>query len=343
MPSIRLDLVWSCTGSLSQKLQRQKLLHKIRGTGFPVPISMKKYEFIYFSLILLSIPCLILIQGLNYFQQFGIAVIGFVLCGIPHGALDHLIGMREKKWSALSFLTLYVGLILVYGPFWYALPKVLILFFLLLSAYHFGQSQFTGLNMVPKVFKVALYLSWGLTIIWGLLFLNQAETAFLINDFGENDTYLSLFSPPFIRWWFSISCILCLGLLLLGVRMQYLSIANFFKELFLLGVIMISFYLLPIILGFTLFFSVIHSLKVLLDEFNYFKSFDVQLSAKSFLIKVLPLTIISVIGIIAIIFLRVNGWITLSVISLAFILVSLITLPHSITMELMYSKDSQTS
>ncbi|MEL6142972.1 MAG: Brp/Blh family beta-carotene 15,15'-dioxygenase, partial [Bacteroidota bacterium] len=69
-----------------------------------------------------------------------------LLLGIPHGATDTTIfqALSKKevdKRKMILFGFAYLAIILAYGAIWYIVPVWAFLFFLLLSVYHFGQSN----------------------------------------------------------------------------------------------------------------------------------------------------------------------------------------------------------
>ena len=95
--------------------------------------------------------------------------------GIPHEAIDYIIYRQEQTRSALLFYSFYFGLMLVYFAFWTYFPIISMLLFLVLSAFHFGQSQFSNLVINIKWQRVLLYQSWGLSILSGLVIFNYDQ------------------------------------------------------------------------------------------------------------------------------------------------------------------------
>lgn len=92
----------------------------------------------------------------------GILLIGLLLIGIPHGAVDHLLETNQFNQS-ISFK--FIGLYLAQGAtivlLWYISPTIALLVFLSYSIYHFAQADF-------KEWKLNSKISW----IWGILFFN---------------------------------------------------------------------------------------------------------------------------------------------------------------------------
>ena len=71
--------------------------------------------------------------------------IGFVLIGLPHGALDHKV-MDKKIWSP-DFLSIYIGIMGLVALGWIVSPAISLFVFLLFSAWHFGETEFRDLGI----------------------------------------------------------------------------------------------------------------------------------------------------------------------------------------------------
>ena len=78
--------------------------------------------------------------------QFWPFVIGLILLGLPHGALDHLAPLfLLHKRLTLKYLTLFVlgyaALVILYLVFWHLAPLAALAVFLLCSWLHWGQGD----------------------------------------------------------------------------------------------------------------------------------------------------------------------------------------------------------
>ena len=112
----------------------------------------------------------------------------------------------------------------------------------------------------------------------------------------------------------------------------------FFKEILLFGLIHLCFYTLPLLIGFTIYFSTLHSMQVLLEEFDYLKKRMMKLSMSDFILLVTPYTLISIVGLAVLLVLSYFQIIAISGTLLVFIVISILTLPHSIVMDNFYFK-----
>ena len=83
--------------------------------------------------------------------MFAILLIGF---GIPHGALDHKILFARGSFcfkEKMRFYFKYISLMICMGSFWYFSPYFAFIFFMIISAYHFGQSQLYYIKLNFKI------------------------------------------------------------------------------------------------------------------------------------------------------------------------------------------------
>lgn len=95
-----------------------------------------------------------------------IAISLIVLIGIPHGATDYIIFQYLSKpfWGTDSLFYFYRNYILIMGAYallWWLVPTFSLLVFILLSIYHFGQSNWNFLEKTPNVLKHLLFIIWG--------------------------------------------------------------------------------------------------------------------------------------------------------------------------------------
>lgn len=260
------------------------------------------------------------------------------MIGVPHGALDNVIFLREKNWGHIKFYSVYIGMMLAYVATWFFLPKISLALFIVLSAYHFGQSQFSTYADIPRVLKVLIYFTWGISILSGLIYYRNADIlSFMMSD-GFTNEIAFFFDHQFFEYLNYFSTGLCLLLLFIFSFRSLFSWDDFMREVLILSLIHISFYVLPVIVGFTLYFVILHSGKVLIDEYDFFKSKIKELSLWKFIKLLLPITLISVLFLVGFIFLSHQGWLPISNVFLALILVSIFTLPHSIVMEVFYER-----
>ena len=110
------------------------------------------------------------------------------------------------------------------------------------------------------------------------------------------------------------------------------------SELFLFGLIHLTFYLFPFIIGFTLYFVILHSIKVMKYEYNFLKKESKKFNLIIFLKLVTPYTLLSLFFTGLFFMLSYNELISISIPLLSIIIISAITLPHAIVMHIFYNE-----
>ena len=112
---------------------------------------MNKFSFLYLVFIYLLASVYTLHNDIVIEHQIIGSFLLISLIGIPHGAIDNVILQSEYKMSKFKFYGLYILSIVLYTLMWFILPIYAFLLFLLISAYHFGESQLV--NHLSKIKK----------------------------------------------------------------------------------------------------------------------------------------------------------------------------------------------
>ena len=269
-------------------------------------------------------------------QQAPICLFFIFTLGIPHGALDNVLFLSEHRLSKTRFYLSYLGVIGLNIFLWLVFPVFTLLLFLVISAYHFGQSQFTQYFDSEKLRHNALHLFWGVALISGLILFNHGEIQTLLNSsedlsrFKWSGLYFSMLLI------FIVSSTLTTGLLVYLFVKKELGADQLALELFALAILLLGFYIFPLLIGFTMYFVILHSLKVLQEEFAYLKLRNITRSIWGFVKMVFPFTLISVAGIILVFYFIEIELLPISYAYALLILISSITLPHALVMEKFY-------
>ena len=203
-----------------------------------------------------------------YFSQAVEEVLAFLLIfsfGILHGANDLEI-MRKKapggeRWSVrLRLLMAYVGVILGSAALFYLFPVAALLFFILFSAYHFGEQHWVKKTGRLARLQKALYLTYGLSILFMLFAAHSQDVSAVILE-------ISGFSVPPV--WYSYGCLVFLGLFLLIFYLNFYwnqFLRYLLWEGFLLAVFYVVFNTASLIWAFAIYFVVWHSIPSLADQ-----------------------------------------------------------------------------
>jgi Brp/Blh family beta-carotene 15,15'-monooxygenase len=219
-------------------------------------------------------------QG-NETYEYVFFVLVLVTVGIPHGAVDHLlVSPHLTKSKLISFLLKYIGIIAIYLIAWFFLPQISLIAFLIMSAYHFGQSHFIQ-SEIQKLKKTTYMLVGGFylsIILWSDFSYTQKLLSSLINI--EN---LESYGPGLIFFTFILSNIL--------TAYNQPSRASFhILESVVLGFVL---YHLPLLLGFIIYFGFWHALPSMNEEYRSLKKFLGENKRLNFLKKLMPFTALS--------------------------------------------------
>ena len=264
------------------------------------------------------------------------SIILISLFGIPHGAIDNIIYLSSNKITRFRFYLIYIVTIIIYCLFWWLTPIISLVFFLLLSSYHFGESQLVDYSFVNK--KRIIYLFWGFALLSTLIFYNNNELLLLSNQFIDTENFSKVFNISIFKYIFYLSNLMIISLLVYESYKVSISNQQLMNEIFLLILIHITFYLFPIIISFTLYFIFLHSIKVLKQEFDYLKSLQSNLNLLNFIKLLYPHTLLSIMFLVVFLLLMNFGFINISVFLFSIIGISVITLPHAIIMTNFYNK-----
>jgi|TARA_B100000003_G_scaffold184045_1_gene177454 Brp/Blh family beta-carotene 15,15'-monooxygenase len=264
----------------------------------------------------------IIFFGLESSYSILLFLIVMLSIGIPHGSVDHIIAFinpKARKFdSKFIFYTTYLSLIIFNIIIWVLSPFLGLLVFLIISCYHFGETQVIGYN--PTDNKILNFVI-GANILLSL-FLNNIvelqEILYIIPQFATLD--LSAFDSVFF--------------LLISVGILMLSIVNFdikrkvplYAEITILYMV---FFHTDLLTSFALYFGFCHSLPMLMLEFKEFKTENFI----KFYLKTLPFTILSIF--FGFLLYQFNNDLLTSdnLILFVFIVISSLTLPHVFIMK----------
>jgi Brp/Blh family beta-carotene 15,15'-monooxygenase len=266
-------------------------------------------------------------------------IIGSILLisffGIPHGAIDNVILLNESKISSFRFYLFYIATIITYLIIWYFLPVFSFFLFLIISAYHFGESQLANYK-IQISFKKNLYLLWGIVLMSTLIFYNANELNNLFSTFDDTAQFNTVFKFDLITIFFYSSNVLLLIFYIVLFFKNFIKVSTIKSEVFQLALIHITFVLFPIIVSFTLYFIFLHSIKVLTQEFAYLNKELGKISISEFIKMLAPHTIISFVFIGLFFYLSELQVLEISALLFSIVSLSVITLPHAFVMSRFY-------
>ena len=117
-------------------------------------------------------------------------IISFLLIffiGLPHGSFDgavaSLVGFRNKIQFA-KFIFYYLALFFLVIIFWLNLPIITLTIFIIMTIIHFGLCDWA--NYKINNYKYSVSFTYGMTIIFGIIFFNENQS-FMIFEYLTND------------------------------------------------------------------------------------------------------------------------------------------------------------
>lgn len=302
---------------------------------------MTRPIFLFIASIFLLLPVIVATGGISIELQLLICMPFILLLGIPHGAIDNVLYMNEKELSVQKFVSIYLLFIGLNVLLWLIFPIVGYLSFLILSAYHFGQSQFSHYLKNKSLLNKALFISWGITLLASLIFFNLEEIQGIMLAHPEFTLFEKIHEQELLKFVFFGSIGTSFILLAYMAIKKHLSLEIVLMEVMILTLILVCFFLMPLLISFTLYFVILHSVKVLREEFLFLKMKNAELSVLGFIKMVAPFTLISLFGMAFLFILVELGIIKFSYGYVFLISISSITLPHAYVMNKFYNLLSQ--
>ena len=282
---------------------------------------------IAFVFVLIYLISMKIDDSLSLFVNYSTLISVLLLVGIPHGSLDYLL-INNYKTSLVSFIVKYLLIIAAYLILWWFLPSISLIIFLIFSCIHFGESEIeeigASMNSTLSVLN-AFFL--GLSVLCFIIFTHVHESFSIIDNMID----LTNISIPEIRWNATFFATLSLA---------YIFAQSFFsRKIKYWGLIFLLIIgsLVPLIAAFGLYFIVQHSINAWEHLKNGLSTNNISLYKKA-----LPYTMGAVLLFLIIVILYNNVRFEIDqIISLFFIFLASISLPHVILMHGFYANKNK--
>ena len=295
------------------------------------------YLFLSTCFIVLHHQKILIEQQYLFFCFFIIATVG-----ISHGSLDNSKGRIilekkfPKKWSFVFYGAYLLTSVFVLVAWIYS-PLISLCIFFLIASFHFGYEDLEMFFNQNFILQILLYFLRGLIVISAPLYLNNIETTNFINILLLGEKWINLESATY-GYIFYFNLISILSLTFLFWLRKNINLKDFFIIMTEVFSIVIIFQYLPLILAFTMYFCFMHSTKHILSLAIELNSYNVYAGIKSFAKKAAPLTIITfVMSLIMLFYLSKEFSVDKSILKVIFIGLAALTLPH-IMLEYIYGK-----
>jgi lycopene beta-cyclase len=252
------------------------------------------------------------IQSLN-----ALWVLGFVIIGLPHGAIDHLHQLGPyTSIDLIKYTAKYLAIGSLMLLLWELSADFALIFFILFSAWHFGQADFEIWR--PKESKMFAFL-WGLFTLAFILFSHPAELQEILLTLN-----LSVFDPAMVQN-VPFTFLLPASMVLAGFFLYIIRSWALFQSVIMLLIGT----QLPLLVTFAIFFIFQHSVNgwKQLRKILYIKPFNMWVAA-------LPFTLGGIVLMISYLYSDFQpNW------GAVFIFLSALSLPHVYLMHQSYQTD----
>lgn len=147
------------------RLNKRKFIWSLAFSSFAFMLSKpQRWVPLVFSLVSLALNYLAPGYGTNL--GVGLLLLSLFLVGIPHGALDGFSHARKLRLPA--FIARYLGIMALVVLLWLMSPLTGLIFFLMYSAWHFGETDL----MEWQRANIGLSVLWG-TILLGIILMSH--------------------------------------------------------------------------------------------------------------------------------------------------------------------------
>jgi beta-carotene 15,15'-dioxygenase len=271
-----------------------------------------------------------------------IALVLIVFIGIPHGANDHLLFFNlinrridEKNHKSNLFFGSYIGLILLYVVCWYLFPTFSLGLFILISIYHFGQSNLYTSPIESKFIKlISIFLSGSFVLLTPIF--AHIETALpVIQTLAKNPSLITLPEEIGNKLSISVGILMIIHWVILMLT-KNINLKNGLQEIINTSLLFGLFYYSPLWIGFAIYFTLWHAIPSIEDQINFFKTSRANYNLGKYIRDIFPFSLIALLG-LYLAFQFSGNYISVNQgIALLFSFIAVITLPHMILMGLLY-------
>ena len=266
-----------------------------------------------------------------------VVVVVVALLGIPHGAVDHLaaaeLGGPFDTSSLRRFAIGYVGVMLAVAVVWLVAPTLALAVFLAVSVHHFGQSDLAYLRL-SRARAHAVQWSRGLLLV-GLPLVAHVDLVSPVIERlgGGNPASWAWLADRWILW----SAMLVAQHVVIGWALahRHLDRPTLAGEAVTVAALSTLFLTPDPLIGFAVYFGMWHSLAHLFVLADLLGTEPSRLRSLGRLTA--PLSAVSILGVVAVVIGAAAADRTELIVPLTFVFVSMLTMPHLLVVERIWS------
>jgi beta-carotene 15,15'-dioxygenase len=297
-----------------------------------------EYVLLFIGLVTLALHFFILPISLN--TQMIILLSLVFIVGVPHGALDFLVDEQNdevinKEFSIKRFVAIYLFRLFVFSLLW-MLPWLAFSFFIVFSIFHFGETDMSSI-MKPNKSSMVLFFAYGSFLLSVLLLTHVKEIKQaipLIGNYLNGSVFYTFIQQYAIYIVLFFAFILVVVLFWESKKGSIVTINRGKVVQFVFLIFIVS--TLPMLLAFTFYFALWHSILSVRNIFSYFKSFN---NTKKFTLicnKSILFSLLALGSIVGLYFGLRYFMPDMNLLFALLIVLSVLTLPHLTVMHGMY-------
>ena len=263
-----------------------------------------------------------------------------IILGIPHGAGDLRIfrevvkGNHDVKQILLRFGFFYLLTSGLFVLLWFYVPVYALLLFLLVSAFHFGQSHWHEREFRSSFERAGTMITWGIALLGLPILLYWDQSVVIIREITGQGLTIS-------DWRYPLIFLLVMSNLVNLARLrdrQVIDGQEFKEESFAFLSLTALFFCTPLLIGFAVYFVLWHSSVAMRDQLVFFRRGGERYNQKKYLREVIGLTMLALVLLASayrILGDTLNQGLNLGVL---FLFIAVITMPHSLLMNQLYEQ-----
>jgi Brp/Blh family beta-carotene 15,15'-monooxygenase len=186
-------------------------------------------------------------------------------------------GKTNDKKTLINKTLKYFSIVVLICLVFFNLPVISLLFFLLFSAYHFGEQQWTIFENNNSSSLTLFYFFFGSLIFTILFTINSAEVSDVIYD-------ITNFYIPQNAYGLSLIILSLVNVIFMFINYRILK-AQLFHQFILFIVMLIVFSFFELLPAFAVYFVFYHSIPSIIEQAEYLFDDSSTKSFKKFIIK----------------------------------------------------------
>ena len=284
------------------------------------PLLIEKYNRLQLSLLIILSLLFISIVLVNpsiltYYFQYYLLLITVTIIGIPHGFFDYSVAERLFKNSInwiYYFTAGYISLSLIYLFLWIYYPLASLIFFLMISIFHFGIEELNHIEYEDMSFY-QIFVIGSMPIALPILF-HSSDVFYIFNQIISSDIN---YADINIFMYYLYFLLLFIAFYLNGIKRSSVYL-----------ILILNFIILPPLLSFILYFCFHHSIRHYIQSIYHDSLVPNKYETKQYLKTIIMTSVFF--SIIVLISIETYGQYSFDVIIVKyiFILLACLTLPH---------------